>query len=178
MLATCSPSLLAAASILVVACAANAPRPDPAAGGDAPVEIVARDLDQREVRLSQLRGRVVLLDIFASWCEPCRDSLPFYAELSGKNASRDLSVVLVSVDEDESALRRFLSAMRITATVWHDPSGRAAEVLGLRVMPTMVVFDREGRVCFRHESFKPSDRPKIAAAVASALDAAPASSVP
>ena len=134
-----------AVALLLTACA-SAPPPAPVAPVDA--------------TLRELRGRVVLLDFFASWCEPCRQSLPFYAELQRRYDSC-LTVVAVSLDEREEDLRRFVDEMRLDVRVLHDPSGRSAERLNVRAMPTLFLIDRHGLVRARHESFRPADRETI-----------------
>ena len=137
----------------------GAPRPGKAAPDFELATLPSQKKGGKRKRAS-LRGRVVLLDFFASWCEPCRQSLPFYAELQRRYDSR-LTVVAVSLDEREEDLRRFVDEMRLDVRILHDPSGRSAERLNVRAMPTLFLIDRHGLVRARHESFRPADREAI-----------------
>lgn len=117
--------------------------------------------------LEELRGRVVLVDFFASWCVPCRDSMPFYAHLSAEQP--ELSILAVSVDEDAGALARFLDGVGpLPFPVTRDPRGELAARFGVERMPTCVILAPDGRVLFRHGGF---DGSAIAAAVREALTA-------
>jgi thiamine biosynthesis lipoprotein len=126
---------------------------------------VLADAGGTPLELSSLRGRVVLLDIFASWCEPCREAMAFYAELLAQHPGEGVDLVAVSVDENADALRRFLSRVRVPGRVLHDPSATAAQALGVTALPTLLVLDREGRIRLRHPSFQAGDGPHLSAAI-------------
>lgn len=142
--------------------------PAPARWGGAPLELAFRDLAGRPLRLRDLRGKVVLIDFFASWCDPCRDSLPFYADLEKRHGGKVVAVA-VGLDEEAAPLRRFVAEVRMPSRVVHDPAGRSAEALSVAVMPTMFVLDKAGRIAARHESFVASDRARIESIVAAQL---------
>lgn len=152
--------------LLASACAASfaAPLPVPER-----VDLVLPDLSGHPFDIKDLRGQVVLLDIFASWCEPCRESLPFYAELERRHRVDGVAVVAVSVDDNEPALRRFMAETGVSLRVLRDPAGGVADALGVRAMPTLFIVDRDGMLRHRHESFRSSDRPRIERRVAEVL---------
>jgi peroxiredoxin len=83
-------------------------------------------LDGRELDLATLRGRVVLVNFWATWCPPCVTELPSLERLHRALAASGLVLVSVSADEDESALRRFVAERGITFPVLRDPGGRTA----------------------------------------------------
>ena len=143
--------------LLVTACA-SAPPPISLRSG--PVDLTLRDLSGHDLRLADLRGRVVLIDFFASWCEPCRDSLPYAAELERRYGDA-LAIVAVSLDTSRAALGRFLADLEAPQRIVHDPSARSAEIFDVQAMPTLLVLDRGGNVRHRHESFRPADRAPI-----------------
>ncbi|PTL79227.1 TlpA disulfide reductase family protein [Vitiosangium sp. GDMCC 1.1324] len=100
------------------------------------------------------RGSVVLLDVWATWCEPCRDALPMYQDFAKHYASRGLKVYALNVDEDARAIPPFLEETKVTLPVLVDTNAVVAEkVLRVRGMPTMVLIDRQGKVRYVHEGF-------------------------
>ncbi|HYO57298.1 TlpA disulfide reductase family protein [Archangium sp.] len=100
------------------------------------------------------RGNVVLLDVWATWCEPCRDALPMYEGLAKRYAARGLKVYALNVDEDPRAIPPFLQETKVTLPVLLDANAEVSEkVLRVRGMPTTVLIDRQGRVRYVHEGF-------------------------
>jgi thiol-disulfide isomerase/thioredoxin len=100
------------------------------------------------------RGNVVLLDVWATWCEPCMEALPVYAALQKQYAARGLKVYALNVDDDESELPGFLSRHGVTLPVLRDPGVALSEkLLKVRVMPTSFLVDRAGVVRHVHEGF-------------------------
>ncbi len=103
-------------------------------------------------RLSDERGSVVLLDVWATWCEPCRDTLPIYTELARQYGGRGLKVYALSVDEDVRAIAPFLEENGVQLPVLLDGNAQVAEgALGVRAMPTSYLIDRRGVVRHVHE---------------------------
>jgi thiol-disulfide isomerase/thioredoxin len=121
-------------------------------------------------RLSDLRGRVVLLDVWAAWCGPCRDSLPFYAGLQRELGARGFSVFAVSVDEDEDAVNRFLKESPVPFPVALDPEGKVPDLLGVDTMPECFLIDRQGRLRLRHPGYHDGDGKTLRQAILSLLD--------
>jgi peroxiredoxin len=103
-------------------------------------------------RASQDRGAVVLLDVWATWCDPCRESLPFYDDVARQFAARGLKVYALSVDADAGPIDAFVKELGLTVPVLHDPgAAMAEEVLKVRQMPTSFLLDRRGVVRYVHE---------------------------
>jgi thiol-disulfide isomerase/thioredoxin len=105
--------------------------------------------------LSQWRGQVVLLDFWASWCGPCRQSFPWMAGMRAKYGERGLVIVAVNLDQDPKSADKFLKAMRADFVHVRDPDGNLAQAFGVRVMPSSILFDQAGRAVYRHEGFHP-----------------------
>lgn len=100
------------------------------------------------------RGSVVLLDVWATWCEPCRDALPMYQDLAKHYSAQGLKVYALNVDEDSRAVGPFLQETKVTLNVLLDPDAEVAEKqLRVHVMPTTLLLDRQGRVRYVHEGF-------------------------
>jgi cytochrome c biogenesis protein CcmG/thiol:disulfide interchange protein DsbE len=100
-----------------------------------------------EVDLASQRGKVVVLNFWATWCPPCVAEMPSLERLHRALTSEGLSVVTVSTDEDEAALRRFVAERSLTLPVLKDPGGRlAAGQYRTTGYPETFVLDRNGRV--------------------------------
>jgi thiol-disulfide isomerase/thioredoxin len=103
-------------------------------------------------RLSQERGSVVLLDVWATWCDPCRESLPFYGDVATQFGARGLKVYALSVDADVGPIGPFLKELKLSLPILHDPgAAMAEETLKVRQMPTSFLFDRRGVLRHVHE---------------------------
>lgn len=153
---------LAALTLAASACAAASPSLIRAPAGP-PLELSIPDGRGGTLDLADLRGRVVLLDLFASWCEPCRYSLPFYASLAERHAEEGLVLVAVSLDTEEAPLRQFLERVAPGLPVLRDATGEVAERLQPKALPTLFVLDREGRLRLHHTSFRQADRAPLEA---------------
>jgi cytochrome c biogenesis protein CcmG, thiol:disulfide interchange protein DsbE len=119
--------------------------------GDEP-SYVATTIDGEEVTSESLRGKVVIVDFWATWCAPCRDSFPFYSKLVEEHAD-DLVVLAVSVDPDKKKVVEFFEGQdhRLTV-VWHQKHP-LAKSFGPATFPTSYVIDREGVVRHVHVGY-------------------------
>ncbi|HZV91924.1 MAG TPA: TlpA disulfide reductase family protein [Caldimonas sp.] len=103
------------------------------------------DLDGHRWRLSELAGKVVLLNFWATWCEPCRAEIPSLDALARQERSRGLVILAVNYRETATVIRGFLERTPYRATVLLDADGDAASEWTPRVFPTTVLVDRLGR---------------------------------
>lgn len=99
-------------------------------------------------RLADARGRVVVLNFWASWCEPCRAELPSLELLAQRHEADRLQVLAVNFRETDGALRRYLAAAPLTLPVLRDRDGAAARDWQVRIFPSTVVIARNGRAAF------------------------------
>ena len=118
---------------------------------------------------STTRGKVVLVDFWASWCGPCRQALPAYDAMAKRHADAGFVVLGVNVDEQRADADRFLKAVPVAFTVVFDSGGKAPEAYGVKAMPSSYLVGRDGKVRAVHLGFKPSDADKIEAEVRAAL---------
>jgi thiol-disulfide isomerase/thioredoxin len=111
-------------------------------------------------------GQVVLVDVWATWCEPCRDALPLYAELAKSYGPRGFRVYTINVDEDSKQVEAFVKETGLSLPILLDPNARVAErVFRVRLMPTTYLLDRKGTVRFTHEGFSEEFLPKYRAEI-------------
>lgn len=103
-------------------------------------------LDGKPERLSDLRGQVVVLNFWASWCPPCADEAPSLNQLEQRITSRGAVVLGISVDDDEAAYQNFLKNYNIVFPTYRDPSARIALDYGSTMYPETYVIDRRGRL--------------------------------
>lgn len=112
--------------------------------------------------LDGLRGRVVYLDFWASWCEPCRQSFPWMQRMRQSYENRGLTIIAVNLDHDRADAESFLQRLKPDFQIRFDPDGQWADKFRVRGMPTSIVIDRHGVVRFTHIGFRPDDGPKHA----------------
>lgn len=96
-------------------------------------------------RLADLRGRPVLLNFWASWCEPCRNEMPALELFAEAMRDRGLVVVAINHRETDAAIARFMQAMSFDLPVLRDVDGAASRAFGVRAFPTSVLIGRDGR---------------------------------
>lgn len=159
--------VLLTASVLTACAATGTATPESGSGSgfeafdrELPTSVVLKDLDGKVRSLSEFRGKVVLLDFWATWCRPCGESLAVYDRWQRELGERGLIVVAVSVDEADIDVAGFAKRHCPTAVALRDPGGKLASELGLPTMPTAFLIDRDGRIRYRHVGF---DRQKMSA---------------
>jgi len=111
----------------------------------------------KRMTLAEQRGKVVLLDFWASWCGPCRQSFPLYEKLRSEMPAADFTLVAIDLDEMTDGPAAFLYEHPVHYVSLADPEGDVAKAYGLRGMPSSFVIDRDGIVRAKHMGFKPQD---------------------
>src|SRR5512146_942169 len=125
--------------------AAHASGLKPWKGGTTP-SLELKDLDGRLYRLADYRGKVVLVNFWATWCEPCRQEMPSIERLRAALAGRPFVVLAVNLDEPEARIRKFLGQTAVDYPILLDPGSRAAKSWNARILPASFVIGRNGRV--------------------------------
>ncbi len=140
--------------------AAGTPKPETPAGAEGEVsrakqrgtlpDVALTRLDGVEERLSDYRGRIVLLDFWATWCGPCVAALPKIRELVAKLPADRFALVGISVDEELGTVTRFVEDEPMPWTNWHAGEGsELARLLRIRSLPTYVLADENGKILTR-----------------------------
>jgi cytochrome c biogenesis protein CcmG, thiol:disulfide interchange protein DsbE len=113
------------------------------------------------VALDKLKGRVVYVDFWASWCGPCRRSFPWMNELQQKYGERGLTIVGVNVDKRRPDAQRFLAQTPATFTIVYDESGKAPEAYAVKGMPSSYLIDATGKVVAVESGFRDEQKAPI-----------------
>lgn len=142
---------------------------DAVAAGQRAPEISAQGSNGQPLKLAGLRGQVVLLDFWASWCGPCKQSFPWMNAMHAKYAPQGLRIVAVNVDKRREAAERFLAQSPARFTLAWDEEGRTPETFGVRTMPSSVLIDGEGRVLHVHAGFREEDAADLEQRIGAAL---------
>jgi len=124
------------------------------------------------VRLADLKGRVVYVDFWASWCAPCKQSFPWMNDMQAKYGPKGLTVVGINVDKKREDADKFLAGTPAKFTVGYDASGKVAELYQPKGMPTSYLIDANGVVRAVHVGFRDKDKEELEREVAAALTAA------
>jgi thiol-disulfide isomerase/thioredoxin len=100
-----------------------------------------------------VKGKVVLVDFWASWCEPCKESFPAMEELHQKYSQKGLVILAVNVDENVSAMKDFLKDHRASFTIVHDASKKLVGTVNISSMPSSLIIGPDGKVASIHKGF-------------------------
>lgn len=121
------------------------------------------------INLAAYKGKVVYLDFWASWCNPCRQSFPWMNDLQNTYRGKGLVVIGVNVDHDRELADGFLHKSPADFDIVYDPDGAIARRFEFKDMPTSVLIDRDGRVRYVHAGFFPEKRTEYLAHVQALL---------
>lgn len=177
--------LLAAVAITLVSCkgerrAATTDTGAPAAPRASTVEVgkpaptyEATTLDGAKTSLGALRGKVVLLNVWATWCVPCREEVPYLESLYQKQSARGLEIVGVSVDArgSESAIGDFRRDFKMTYPIWLDPDQNVQALYRALGVPASYLIDRDGVLRWQKLGAIRADDPMLIQALELALRA-------
>ena len=116
------------------------------------ITLRGRDLRGKQVDLARYRGKTVLIQYWATWCEPCIPDMARIKELVTKYAKQGFTVIGVSLDSQRADVAKFAQGNRLTWPQIHEPGGlesRLANEMGILTLPTMILVDKNGRVVNR-----------------------------
>lgn len=121
------------------------------------------------VSLEELRGKVIYLDFWATWCGPCRKSFPWMKKIQEKYGDQGLVVLAMNLDTNRANVDRFLKKFQADFTIGFDPDGKVAQAYQVKGMPSSFVIDRDGNIHSSHIGFRKKDAEKLESTIQSQL---------
>jgi peroxiredoxin len=113
-------------------------------------DFAARDLDGRAVRFGELRGKIVMLNFWATWCASCRKEMPAMEQLYQRYRERGFVVLALSQDQASSReVKAYVDGLRLSFPVWHDRDGIVGRQYSIPGVPVSYLIDRDGRIVWR-----------------------------
>jgi len=122
--------------------------------GKAPV-FTLKSRGGHNLRLSDYRGQVVLINFWASWCGPCRQEMPLLENLYKRYNKLGFTIMGVNVDTDSTKANNYLKDMTVTFPIVYDISNAVSKSFNVNAMPTTVIVDRNGNMRFLHQGYRP-----------------------
>ncbi len=126
-------------------------------GEQAPICNIRDFNSDKQTHLNDLKGKVVYLDFWASWCLPCKLSFPSLNELYIELNNKGFEVVAVNLDQEKQDAVKFLAENPITFAIGYDAEGHCPSAFDVMAMPSSFIIDKQGKIRTIHMGFKPGD---------------------
>ena len=110
------------------------------------------------INLEQYRGKTVLLDFWASWCIPCRQSFAWMNKMQSRYGKNGFRVVAINLDPSQDDAEKFLKKVPAEFDIAYDPKGRTADAYNLSVMPSSFLINEKGEIVYKHRGFNGIDK--------------------
>ena len=107
------------------------------------------------IKLSELRGQVVMLNFWASWCGPCRKEMPLLEQIHKKYKRLGFTLLGVNVEENTSAAKNYLKDVKVSFPILWDTTNKTSKLYNVSAMPTTILIDRNGNKRYLHKGYKP-----------------------
>lgn len=135
---------------------------EPYKPGDIPQDEMGKTLDGQEIKVSDYKGKVVIVSFWASWCGPCRKELPVLSGIQKQATTDKLQVISVNMDEERSTFKKLTEILAHTdMKLVHDGRRRAARKYGVEGIPHMVIIDESGHVAAVHIGYSEAQLPAL-----------------
>lgn len=112
------------------------------------------------IKLSELRGQVVMINFWASWCGPCRQEMPLLEALHARYEPLGFTLLGVNVEEDSRKARSMLDELSVSFPILFDNENKVSKQYDVIAMPSTVIVDRDGNIRYVHHGYKPGDEEK------------------
>lgn len=122
--------------------------------GPAP-DFTLKSRSGENIKLSDLRGNVVMINFWASWCGPCRQEMPHLETLSKEYADYGFTLLGVNVDEKQELAEKLLAQIPVSFPILFDPTSSVSKLYNVDAMPTTILVDRDGNLRHLHRAYRP-----------------------
>ncbi|CED59386.1 Thiol:disulfide interchange protein DsbE, putative [Moritella viscosa] len=126
-------------------------------------------IDNTQVNLEDYRGKVVLVDFWASWCTPCIRSFPWMDEMVEKYGEKGFVVIAINMDQESILATKFLQRYPNKLTIAFDPQGAVAEQYEIMGLPNSFILNKKGEIVYKHIGFRLAELDKYEAEILSLL---------
>ncbi len=126
-----------------------------ASTGSVAPDFTLKGRDGRNIKLSELRGEVVMINFWASWCAPCRQEMPLLNDLYQRYRKLGFTLLGVNVEQNPRAAKRLLKDIPVDFPVLFDDRNEVSKAYDISAMPSTVLVDRDGHIRFVHRGYKP-----------------------
>ncbi len=118
--------------------------------------------DGGNLSLAELKGQVVMINFWATWCGPCRQEMPLLEQIQARYEPLGFTLVGINVEPDSAAAQEWLAKVPVSFPILFDRKNEVAESFGVEGMPSSVFIDRAGNVRYVHHGYRPGDEAKYA----------------
>lgn len=117
-----------------------------------------KTINGKDLKLSDYKGKVVLLDFWASWCPPCREEMPQLVKFYEEHHKQDFQLIAVNIDNKEGNMQKFLDKLfpQPEFPIVTDDTQKIPALFNIQAMPTTIFIDKKGNIRYRHDGFKDS----------------------
>ena len=131
-----------------------------------------KTLEGENISLSDYKGKVTLIDVWASWCKPCKEGFPFLIELYNQYSDKDFSVLAVNIDEEKDNAKKFLTSLNkdVPFKIMFDPEAKIPTLYKIEAIPTTYILDKKGIVRYFHLGFMGSEKEKYKSEIETLLN--------
>jgi len=121
----------------------------PESSGNMAPDFELEALNGTKIKLSNLRGYVVILDFWATWCKPCRQEMPILGKIYDTYSSKGVVILSINIQESKGTVAAFAQAYKINWTILLDVNGNIASKYKIKYIPTLIIIDKNG--CIKHK---------------------------
>lgn len=139
------------------------------AGGAAAPDFTLKSRTGENLKLSEYRGQVVMINFWASWCGPCRQEMPLLNDLYRRYHKLGFTLLGVNLDQERDQALALLEKIPVSFPILFDPEGKVSELYQVAAMPTTVILDRGGHVRHVHKGYLPGYEDKYQQQIRSLL---------
>lgn len=126
--------------------------------------------ENKTIKLSNYKGRVVYVDFWASWCEPCRRSFSWMEKLHTRYGEENFSIIAINLDESRDAAKEFLKKFPVSFEIAYDSDGKTAQSYNLKAMPSSFIINQQGQLVQRTTGFHGKDKELLEKQIQQLLD--------